>query len=408
MELRRNFRDLDVFQRDEGFNARRMFTSRRSLLYFCTIIVPATLFPPGLIQICLLLVAIYFCRTYYRARYGPRVAPQILVRFHRRINDYDTGTFKVKFKFLKTHAHAVMSCLLGFNPPNISCDNRSVCHYEEAFLIMLFRMARPRTLVEASEEFGIDHSQICRIFNTIMQLVVQRNHILIFDNIAYFVPRFPIYNQALRAKITSLNLILPAAALDTALFTDGTSKEILRPGENQARVYNGHHHVHCLQFQITMGLCGMIVDFFGPIAGARHDEYVNRVSQFNQRLATAQNGQAQQYSDYRDKGYVARSHGHVAFKGRNLPHALIDSNATMSPQRVGVEWLFAKIDACCTFILAPRIHNIQNSAVGTVYTLAAILTNCHTCATGGSQQSIYWNVSPPTLGHYFNRPDILV
>ena len=54
-----------------------------------------------------------------------------------------------------------------------------------------------------------------------------------FDNIAYFVPRFPIYNQALRAKITSLNLILPAAALDTALFTDGTSKEILRPGENQ-------------------------------------------------------------------------------------------------------------------------------------------------------------------------------
>ena len=85
-----------------------------------------------------------------------------------------------------------------------------------------------------------------------------------------------------------------------------------------------------------MGLCGMIVDFFGPIAGARHDEYVNRVSQFNQRLATVKNSQAQQYSDYRDKEYVARSYGHIAFKGRNLPYALIDSNTTMSPQRVGV------------------------------------------------------------------------
>ena len=82
--------------------------------------------------------------------------------------------------------------------------------------------------------------------------------------------------------------------------SDGKSVRVCRPGGpllHQARVYNGHHRMHCLQFQQTMGLDGMIVDFFGPIAGARHDEAVNRMSQFNQRLAAAQVGYAQQYSD---------------------------------------------------------------------------------------------------------------
>ena len=59
------------------------------------------------------------------------------------------------------------------------------------------------------------------------------------------------YNQALRAKILSLGQTLPAAALDTALLSDGKSVEVLRLGGShirQARIYNGHHRVHCLQF----------------------------------------------------------------------------------------------------------------------------------------------------------------
>ena len=111
----------------------------------------------------------------------------------------------------------------------------------------------------------------------------------------------------------------------------------------------------------------MVVDLFGPIAGARHDEAVNRMSEFNTRLAAVQIHQVNQYSDYKDKDYVARSHGHVAYRGRNLPQQLIDANAIMSPQRVGVEWIFNKIDQLSCFILAPRVHSIQVSAVGSVY-----------------------------------------
>ena len=409
MELRHRLRDLDVFQRVEGFNALRMVTSRKSFLYFGLVMMPVLILPPGILQYSLLAIGIYFVNSFYWARYGPVVPRPVLIRLHRRINDYEIATFPIKFRFLQHHAHAVMSCL-GVGPQDVICDNGSRAHCEEAFLILLFRMARPRTLVEASAEFGIENTQVCRIFNTTMQMVVMRNHLLVFDNIPYFVPRFPMYNQALRAKILSLGQTLPAAALDTALLSDGKSVEVLRlggPHIRQARIYNGHHRVHCLQFQTSAGLDGMVVDLFGPIAGARHDEAVNRMSEFNTRLAAAQIHQVNQYSDYKDKGYVARSHGHVAYRGRNLPQQLIDANAIMSPQRVGVEWIFNKIDQLSCFILAPRVHNIQVSAVGSVYILGAILTNCHTCLTG-SAQSVYWNVQPPKLGHYFGRPDIVV
>ena len=57
---------------------------------------------------------------------------------------------------------------------------------------------------------------------------------------------------------------------------------------------------------------GLIIDLFGPIVGARHDEAVNRMSEFNSRLAVALILQPVQYSDYRDKGYVTQSH----YRGR--------------------------------------------------------------------------------------------
>ena len=217
MELRRPLRNLDVFQRAEGFNALRMITSRKSFLYFGLIMLPVLILPPGLLQYSLLVAGMYFVNSFYNARYGPAVPRAVLVRLDRRINGYDIAIFPIKFRFLKHHAHAVMSCL-GIGPHDVICDNGSRAHCEEAFLILLFRMARPRTLVEASEEFGIERTQICRIFNTTMQLVVMRNHLLIFDNIPYFVPKLPSYNQAFRAKILSLGQILPAAALHTAIF----------------------------------------------------------------------------------------------------------------------------------------------------------------------------------------------
>ena len=86
------------------------------------------------------------------------------------------------------------------------------------------------------------------------------------------------------------------------------------------------------------------------------------MSQFNQRLAAvAQVGQARQYSDYRDKGCVARIHGHVVtYRGANLPQALLDANRIMSPQRVSVEWLFEKMILCAVLFLPPKLTTYKS------------------------------------------------
>ena len=67
-----------------------------------------------------------------------------------------------------------------------------------------------------------------------------------------------------------------------------------------------------------------------------------------------------------------------------LLQLLIDA-ATMSPQ---TQWIFNKVDQMCCFVLAPKLYNIQVSAVGSVYIVASILTNCHTCLTGSSHMFI--------------------
>ncbi len=99
MELRQPLRDIDVFQRVEGLNARRLLTSRKSFILFGLLMGPALFMAPGLLQTCLLVAGIYFSQVYYHARYGPRVVPQLLVRLDRRINDYTPEYLRLSFAF---------------------------------------------------------------------------------------------------------------------------------------------------------------------------------------------------------------------------------------------------------------------------------------------------------------------
>jgi hypothetical protein len=205
-------------------------------------------------------------------------------------------------------------------------------------------MAKHANLVAMESEFGRDNTSLGRIITHMVHLLVRNNHHLISDNIAFFVPRFQMYNDAIKRKFRGQQM--PVAAVDTALFLDGTSLRIAPPSgpyANQRNMYNGHHKLHCLQFQGVSAPDGMIVDFYGPLAGRRHDTHVLNSSLFNERLAQAQQGMAIQYKYYVDKGYYAKSHGYAAYKGQNLPQLFIDENEKMSKHRVGIEWVFGNI-----------------------------------------------------------------
>jgi nuclease HARBI1 len=405
MERRRALRELNIWQRGEGLNIARLLEGRKSLTYCIIFFLMSTVIPDRDIQRLLTMLGMYYGSRYYRCAYGPVLVVPPLVRANRRIAQYDPADFRVKFRFEKRHAHKLMDCL-GFTQQDIVCDNGTHCNSEEAFLIMLCRMASYQRLSDMEEHFGIDYSMLSRIFNTCVEEVVANKYHLLFKNVGYFESRFAMYNAAIRAKILEGGFHLPAAAADTALFTDGKSLQISRPSGpdiNQARVYNGHHRVHCLQFQGTSAPDGMIVDLFGPVAGSRHDQHVNDISGFNERLRDCQIGNALQFKDYADKGYIVKSHGHVAYKGKNLPQPLVDANMAMSPQRIGIEWAFNKISQISAFVDQYKIQRVQLSQVAKYYWLAALLANANTCLYG-SNASRYWGVQPPTLGSYFGKP----
>mmetsp|Transcript_14109 Transcript_14109/g.21110 ORF Transcript_14109/g.21110 Transcript_14109/m.21110 type:complete len:106 (+) Transcript_14109:311-628(+) len=95
----------------------------------------------------------------------------------------------------------IFDCL-GFNiNDDVICENRSRCSSEEAFLILLSRLASYKRLTDISMHFGIETTQVSRILNATIDIIVQRNHHLVYNNIAFFVHRFEMYNAAIRRKL---------------------------------------------------------------------------------------------------------------------------------------------------------------------------------------------------------------
>lgn len=94
--------------------------------------------------------------------------------------------------------------------------------------------------------------------------------------------RFPLYNQKINEKYREQNdgNDLPHRLRNIVGFQDGTRFEVCRPGGDpqiQMRLFNGKDRIHCLEFQTIVFPDGMVGDLYGPVLGARHDSYTNRV-----------------------------------------------------------------------------------------------------------------------------------
>lgn len=68
--------------------------------------------------------------------------------------DYDIATFQCKFGF------QLLSSLYGDEVEHIQCDNGCVCHIEEPFMIMLYRMTSYVKFTKMQDEFGIEYTLI--------------------------------------------------------------------------------------------------------------------------------------------------------------------------------------------------------------------------------------------------------
>ena len=216
------------------------------------------------------------------------------------------------------------------------------------------------------------------------------------------------YNQAIRDKINELypTYPLPNAAYRTFCFVDGTRQWICVPdGLNvllQARVYNGHDHIHCLQWQTLSFPDGMIGDVYGPLCGACHDQYMNHTSQVNARLAACQIGQPFQGAAYKDKAYINQTHGIAAHRAPPLgvlpPHLALEIEM-MSTQRVGVEWEHERIFMNTSFLNCCVKQKIQLRSVADYYICGCLFANICNCIYG--HNGLWWGIRPPKLGQCF-------
>ena len=233
-----------------------------------------------------------------------------LIRRNRRIDHYDEYRFRKKFGFNKWEAEDIMKCWQVFDQPIRYGGDRhgGIINGEEAFLIYLNRMHDYKKLTSMEEEFGIDYTQLSKIFNQCCFLMATTHFNLLFNNLDFFRPRFQMYNDALQWKCNQIfGHGLPHRCRFVCGFQDGTRVEISRPGGDeqvQRRVYNGNDRIHCLEFQAFSFPDGMIGDLFGPVPGARHDQYTNNQSLLIQRLANCQAGFVPKYASYRDKAYT--------------------------------------------------------------------------------------------------------
>jgi hypothetical protein len=252
---------------------------------------------------------------------------------------------------------------------------------------------------------GLDQSVISRLLNA---FVIHLNHLharRLFDNLDFFKERFPYYNQKLVDKLFQRGDMPPDFAGDIALFTDGTRIQICQPDGRhyvEREFYHGKDKIHCLAFQVTTGIDGMIVDLLGGFPGSRHDSHVFRKSMLNRRLSECQRGIERHFKTYADKGYYNDTHIHASHhEGANVQLWQLDDNRIMSPTRIGVEWGIGKVYVVCFLIKHVPTMKIQKSPLTHYVFSAALMTNIHTCVKAG-RNATYFNCLPPTLESYLS------
>ena len=74
-------------------------------------------------------------------------------------------------------------------------------------------------------------------------------------------------------------------------------------------------------------------------------------------------------------------------------------NASMARARVSVEWGFSKVQTLFAFTNYYANQKLFLNQLGPYFTVATLLTNCHTCLYG-SEMSDLFQLDPPTLDDY--------
>lgn len=306
--------------------------------------------------------------------------------------EWDDKECRTELRFRKPHLLSLVNALRF--PEKFVCPQRTVCSATEGLCILLKRLAFPCRYTDMVSRFGRNPTELCLIFNTVLDYVytTQHHRLQSWDQ--------PFLQPQALAQYSECIHVQGAPLQNCFGFVDGTLRKIARPMKDQRLVYNGHKRVHGLKFQSVVIPNGLIANLSGPYEGRRHDSTILRESGLLldlQRVAWHNNIPL---CIYGDPAYPLSVHLQAPFRDAYLNDQMKTYNEAMSRVRVSVEWLFGDIVNYYKFIDFKQQQKIGLSAVAKVYTVCGILQNAHTCLYG-NVTSDYFDLQPPTLQEYF-------
>ena len=306
------------------------------------------------------------------------------------LNKYNETEFKDYFRFSKEHVLDLIH-LLGIKDSYIA-KTKIKWSGLEGFCVLLRRLAYPNRLCDLVPMFGRNCTELSIIFNTMLnEIHAKHGHRL--ETVDQEWVNYDAFAEAVTNKGSILKNVWG--------FIDGTQGRMCRPHVGQESVFNGHKRIHSLKYQAVIAPNGLIVHFFGPIEGRRHDSALYYLSGIDDLIKDISSTNGETMCIFGDSAYAFRRYLVTPFKGANLTRMQKDFNCNMSSLRACVEWGFGKITNIFAFLAFHKNHKVYLQPIAKYWIVAALLCNCHSCYYG-SQTARYFEIFPPSTKDYLS------
>ena len=190
------------------------------------------------------------------------------------MDNFTEEEFKKYFRFSKDHVKEL--CILLHLKGEYKSSSCLIWSAEEGLCILLHRFAYPNRLCDLVPMFGRHVTELSVIFNLMLSEIHRKHH----EKLESVQQPWVNYEQFATA-ISNKGAVLQ----NVWGFIDGTQGRLYRPNVGQESVFNGHKRIHSLKYQAVICPNGMIVHFFGPIEGRRHDSAVYYLSGLDDQIS---------------------------------------------------------------------------------------------------------------------------
>ena len=384
----------------------------------------------------------YLSMEYYKLTFMPTIARPPLAGTYvgggrKCIEHFTDNACYNYFRFNRDDLIELIRCLGLERNGKLRLNNGAYLRYEEVVLFSLHRFSTEGGTFQQSANLIFDgtrhYSVYCRAFNWFCEYIIERFEKLLTDNLDYWVEYFPLFADSIRKKVNSMCQYPEGHAkyfyyefddFTIALFFDCCVSEIARPGSGplegggpgaprdrvgvngnlttlQQAFFNNWKKYHGLKHLTIENCFGMCTYIWGPDSFIRNDNRLVNESGINNLLWECQQGRRRIYSVYGDRIFVSTRCVSRAFTGDVTPQQL-HINSCMSAVRIANEWDYGLTSKKFPFINTPnKMKILKHSNVKNYYKIATLLRNANACCYG-TEASLYFNLTPPSLSNYFH------